>query len=530
MKSFLKLNIMIALLWLLLAGTTFGQDSSDDYIIDETEVDMDELMDELDVDPEESSSSKAPEKELDFRLSLLGENGFYFRMPVIPDHFDFQGNIKAPRFKNDLGIELEYKFLKLVSHWQVDGVVSQTGRIEDILQVRPLENSLALSPWKFNIEMGYLYHTWGTADKFNPTDNLNPVDYSLGIDKEKLAVLSAKVEFFPVDFLSLEAVYIPFLANNIYPFDYTAELKERLQTDNVTLKEAAFDPKTFSLGGKVNFYLQYADFSFSYLYGMDRYLTPEFTLTPVTAGPATLFYNVGSLELKRKRVHHFGADFKTNVDRFGIWAELCYTMSEDYLMNRDDLKNHKLAWTTGFDFNYGPDDKFYMNFQYFGTYVPGYYSSLSNDYKETTLGGQELPYETMKEKSYYESYYNRALTEYLGGNTSGLEMGLAFNMKFPFDVGHLSFEPSLTASYMIPIIYDRDARINYGSLFIKPEFIFSPLDALDIVIGADLYYSWKSKKGSSQVEIDDESLMGMFHKDSNIYFAVNYRWSFDFYK
>ena len=62
-------------------------------------------------------------------------------------------------------IEVKYKFLKLKADWEIDAIVTDTGNVEDILKVKPLENSIVLSPWRFNIGLGYQYFTWGTADE-----------------------------------------------------------------------------------------------------------------------------------------------------------------------------------------------------------------------------------------------------------------------------------------------------------------------------------------------------------------------------
>ena len=68
-----------------------------------------------------------------FKLSLLGEHGFEFHIPVIKNHMDFKGNIKAPRFNNDLGIEVSYKTLSIVAHWQIDAKLNKFGHIDNVL-------------------------------------------------------------------------------------------------------------------------------------------------------------------------------------------------------------------------------------------------------------------------------------------------------------------------------------------------------------------------------------------------------------
>ena len=493
----------------------------------ELEYDYGDLLDNIDDigATTDDGSGKNQVNEIGLTLSLLGEHSFVYRYPVINDHSDYYGYIKAPRFNNDLGIELKYKFLELNTHWEIDAIVRDTGNIEDVLAVKPLENSIVLHPWRFNIGLGYQYYTWGTADKLNPTDNLNPFDYRVGADKEKNSVLSAFAEFFPVKFLSMQVVYIPFLAKDNFPIDYIDEFKEELQIDNVEEKLPDYDPSTFTLGGKVNFYFQYIDFSFSYIYGIDRFYTPYIELSQ--KGP---IYMIESVELRKGRIHYFGADFKTTVGRFGIWGELCYAMSEDYGMTRYDIKNHKLSWVAGFDFNYGPNQDFHFLFQTFGDASPFFDTNLDKEYDDSILGGKELPYEQGEDEDYYEEYYYRSMVNELGGITEGLDIGFSVSLRFPFTITHFKFEPSIAASYIIPFLYDTGKKTRYGNFGIMPQFKFSPIDSLDFLVGADLYFAWEKEDGENSVQIAQNDKLGIYHYDSNIYFEVVYKWGFDFHK
>jgi hypothetical protein len=495
-------------------------------------IDYNDLLDDIESNqPSDDSKTKISQKsEIGFMLSLLGDHSFIYHYPVINDHCDYYGYIKAPRFNNDLGIDIKYKILKLKAHWEIDAIVNESGDINDILKVKPLENSIVLSPWRFNIGAGYLYYTWGTADKMNPTDNLNPFDYTVGADKEKNSILSAFVEFFPVNFLSMQVVYIPFLEKDIYPTNFIEELKEKLEIENIKEKLPDYDPSTFTLGGKLNFYFQYIDFSFSYIYGFDKYFTPDIKLSAVKYYGNTLFYTIDSIELKKNRIHYFGTDFKTTISRFGIWGEICYAMSEDYLMNRYDIKNHKLSWSAGFDFNFGPNQDFYFNFQTFGDFSPFYDISVDDDYKDSDFGGKEFPFEIGKKENYYREYYYRAMVNEVGGITEGLSVGFSTSLKFPITIQQVKLEPSLSASYIIPFLYDRSEKIRYGNLYVNPEFKFSPIDSLALSVGADLYFAWEKENDKAHIQIAQKDKLGVYHYDSNIYFQINYKWGFDFYK
>ncbi|HOV14621.1 MAG TPA: hypothetical protein PK771_10085, partial [Spirochaetota bacterium] len=164
----------------------------------------------------------------DFKLTLYGDHKAEFRMPVIPDHFNFNGPIKAPKFLNELGIEVKYKDLKFKSAGKFDLILNDFGSWDKVLNLKPLENYISWSPWKVKLAAGLQFFSWGTADGLNPTDNINARDYTTGATSEKIPILSAAFSMYPVDFFSFDVVYVPFEQNDIFPRDFVAEIPEEL--------------------------------------------------------------------------------------------------------------------------------------------------------------------------------------------------------------------------------------------------------------------------------------------------------------
>ena len=454
-----------------------------------------------------------------FKLSLSGEHIFIFHAPISKDYINFDSYIKSPKFKNELGIEISFKTLELVSYWNLDLVMNEWGNWDRILEAYPGENYIAWSPWKFNLSAGFQEFSWGTGDGINPTDNVNPLDYRLGFGAEKLPVLSAYAGFYPVDFLSLEVIYVPYEQADKFETSISSELSSAFSDKGLSLtvteNSPEYDFTSFTLGGKVNFFLQYIDFSISYMYNLDSAYTADMELTNYT-----FYYAPSNIKLNKKRLHHFGADFKTNAGIFGLWGEVCYTMSEDYTMSSYEIRNHSLSWVTGFDFNYGPNDDFYFNFQYTGTFIPGFDDQFYNDY---TDGEPKL----MESKSYYNEYYYRFMTNYLGGVTEGLYQGIITNFEWP--VLKQLLTPSITAAYFLPLIYDYDEEIRYGSMIIKPELDIMPFDSFHIVLGADLFFAWYKQKHET-IELNKTEKIGQYFKDNNIYLEIRYKWGFDLEK
>jgi len=66
-------------------------------------------------------------------------------------------------------------------------------------------------PWsKMDIKVGRMIQTWGTADMFNPTDNLNSRDFSDPLDYTgKVPNQMIEVDLYPSDWLTLQLVWVP---------------------------------------------------------------------------------------------------------------------------------------------------------------------------------------------------------------------------------------------------------------------------------------------------------------------------------
>ncbi|MCG8568960.1 MAG: hypothetical protein MJB14_02365, partial [Spirochaetes bacterium] len=394
---------------------------------------------------------------------------------------------------------------------------------QQILDARPDENYIAINPWKFKLSAGYMKYTWGTADGFNPTDNINPLDLRNTLDPVKIPLLSAYIGFFPIDQLSLEVIYAPFEQADQSDIDLAATLQSQYSAINpslsITEKISDYDLSSFILGGKVNFFFRYIDFSLSYLYNLDSAYSPIIKKTTDPTGIG-LYYIPSEIDLIKRRLHHFGGDFKTNIGIFGIWGELCFTLTEDYLLNSDQIRNHKLNWIAGLEFNYGPNDDFYFNIQYFGEFIFLFDQGFYQDYEDGNFTYSE-------NLNYYRTYYYRSMTDMLANQLEGLYQGLLINMSWP--VMNSLLTPSLITGYTLPLFYDYNHEIRYGTLMIKPELDIMPIDSFHIVIGADLVFSWLKKEGE-EVEINETDRFGVNYSNSNIYLELRYKWGFDLQK
>ena len=500
----------IIIVFLLVSLSIFSETGYEDLFIDLTD---DNSKDSI---TKENKSNFNPD--IGFKLSLTGDHDLEFHIPVTKDNINFDTYYKAPKLKNDFGIELSVKDFDLVSHWELDLILNKWGEWDDLLEVTPLENYLSWSPWKFILIAGFQKYSWGTADGINPTDNINPRDYRNSIDPKKLSVFSGYVAFYPFDFFSMEVVYIPFFQKHKFPEDIIETVEDIFPSADVNIKDTEFKPEYFGLGGKLNFYFRYADFSFSYLTKVDPNYSADIDMEKDTNSGYS-FYSVDSIDLINRRLHYFGVDFKTNINIFGIWVEICYTLTDDYFMNKDDIRNHQFQWITGFDFNYGPGAEFYLSFQYFGIYNPGFYYDFYNEYDD----GEP---EYNKDKEYYETYYYRSITDSLADIREGVLQSIVLEMKWP--VINSLLTPSIAVMYTIPLIYNTNREARYGSLYLNPELDIKPIDSFHIKVGADLFYSWH--KLEDKLDINYDGMIGSNYKNTSIYIEIIYKWGFDFHK
>jgi len=177
------------------------------------------------------------------------------------------------------------------------------------------------------IRAGTQTYAWGTADKNNPSDNINGRDYRIGLRNEKIPLLSVSSKIWIHKNISAEAVYGPFGASDQLPRDIAEEIPDEIfntyritnltlglnnlyatnittyNKDNITKSAVVeevpgaraityryhdFDSRNYSLGGRISAFLKQADISVSYLTEKDHAWTPVIILTkkPITMSRA----------------------------------------------------------------------------------------------------------------------------------------------------------------------------------------------------------------------------------------------------
>ncbi len=238
--------------------------------------------------------------------------------------------------------------------------------------------------------------TWGAADKLNPTDNLNPDDFTDIFDwGAKIPSTAAVLSYtFPNDW-SLAAIWLPSVRPVLLPraggldLGGGQDLTPLLGGAQVVEQEDHIDTGPFDLkhsmqAVKFSGSVLDIDFSLSYLHGYDDLPVPtELTITPVDATSVSLSTTSSFMEQ-----HVIGADFAGELFSVGYWAEVGVFIPEGATMQitapgptGDPVTQEQVAvedevyvkYTAGLDYTFSCG--FYVNVQY----MHGFFVERSRD-------------------------------------------------------------------------------------------------------------------------------------------------------
>ncbi len=256
-----------------------------------------------------------------------------------------------------------------------------------------------------DIKIGKQRIAWGTADMFNPTDNLNPYDLEdvLDFGRHRGSVAITLDYYFNTEF-SLEGVYIPLFqpanmpvgifANALQP---APELPPPFILDG--FEEEVIMPKydlgESSIAGiKFRGFAGGIDFSLSYVWGRDG--IPINTYNTISPGDSPNTVLINSM-VSFTRLNIFGADMATSVGGVGLWAEAAMFIPDHDVIMTTDLsdffpgapesvtqdslvlkKEPYLKFIIGADYHFS--NNMYVNLQYLHGFVNERGRGNLNDY------------------------------------------------------------------------------------------------------------------------------------------------------
>ena len=193
-----------------------------------------------------------------------------------------------------------------------------------------------------DIKIGRQRIAWGTADKLNPTDNVNPYDLEdvwdfgrhLGSDGVQLSVYAGDIRF--------TGIVIPVFTPAVLPAgDWaTALMPSSLQlqpgfsvastTADISLPSVSLSD-SITAGVKVKGNILGYDVSLSYLYARDSLPIVD-SIAVTGASPTSV--NVRT-NLLYPREHIFGADLAGSLLSVGVWAEAAMFVPEKVTLSTD---------------------------------------------------------------------------------------------------------------------------------------------------------------------------------------------------
>ncbi len=256
-----------------------------------------------------------------------------------------------------------------------------------------------------DVKIGRQRITWGTADKLNPTDNLNPYDLEdvLDFGRHRGSDAISFDYYFNSDFY-LQGAFIPFFqpanmpvgifANALTP-SMEMPMGMTLKDFNDTIQMPRYNLAESSTAGiKFKGFAAGYDFSLSYVWGRDGLPMSTYnTFIPVDAIGGI---NINS-ELSFYRTHIFGADIAGSIGGAGIWAEAAAFLPENEVIMTNDLsalflappgsvtqdsimleKELYIKFVIGMDYNFANGT--YLNIQYLHGFMNERGSENLNDY------------------------------------------------------------------------------------------------------------------------------------------------------
>lgn len=330
-----------------------------------------------------------------------------------------------------------------------------------------------------DVRIGRQRIQWGTADKLNPTDNLNPDDLEDIFDFGRhLGSNAVKATYYLGD-VTLSGIYIPVFTPATMPYGDWADAFNAPLTlqpgmtvgqfeDHILLPENKLS-ETSSFGFKAATTLFSYDLSLSYYYGRDDLpLLSSVNLTPMD----TMGTFAAAAEMIYPRMQVIGADMAGSIGDVGVWAEgALFLPKKQY--SYVTFPHPQLGIVTQKEV--ALDDKPYLKYVIGGDY-------------------------TFKNGWYVNGQYLHGFIHERGKDNLNDYFLIRFEKKFMHDA--LKIVPFGAA---VAITDWNDLKNNYGFAG-GPEIDYYPADALEISIGAYLI-DGKGQNLFGQVKDKDEAFV-----------------------
>ncbi len=205
------------------------------------------------------------------------------------------------------------------------------------------EAYVEISPFlldELDLKVGKQRIAWGKADKFNPTDNLNPNDLTDFLDFEaKIPSLALQANYY-LGTHTVTGVWVPFFEPALLPTGGTAFLLGQVPAG---VEEPARTLENGMFGLKLSGVVHNIDYSLSYFKGFDDIPIPV-DIDPSTGRVVTGFPEMQVL----------GFDFSGEFRSVGFWGELALFFPEEINIGPMEVLSDEpyLKYTLGMDYTF----------------------------------------------------------------------------------------------------------------------------------------------------------------------------------
>ena len=191
----------------------------------------------------------------------------------------------------------------------------------------------------FDVRVGKQIVKWGKADVFNPTDRINPDDFSTLLDDEPIGVVAGKVNYW-FEGWGLEVVVVPTFTPSRFPPGGTrfSLVPTMLPLPLLPPKERPDTIHDTQYGARLTTTYEGWDFSASWYDGVNHF--PGVEVVPVPIFPGLAFEPV------YHRLRVLGGDFATTLDKLGLHGEGAWYQSDG--QREDDY----LVYVLGLDYTW----------------------------------------------------------------------------------------------------------------------------------------------------------------------------------
>jgi hypothetical protein len=484
-------------LLLLVSLTTLAASAS--FCLDDDADDFSDMLAEA-----EASESEVTEAGADgSSLRINGDTTFRLTLPLCSDPWTYSSYASAPEAALRVGLEYGYEQVHFRSDWYAM-VRPEPGETPPAsVDGRPGVQELEYDGEGFSIAAGLLEINWGSADGVNPTDVLNPRDYSALPEPEKLPVPALQVKWFPITRIALEGVYIPYRGSDQLPF----EAEEVFPADlAVSTKHPEFSPASAVAAGRITAFLKNLDLSVMYAFSFDPYYTPRFHSYSFIPAPTA------GCELFNGRVHTVGLDIRGAVNNIGYWLEGAYSHTVGFDQQDYWFRSPMFDLVAGFDVRFGRDHMWYANLQLRGRYLPYFDEDYFGDYPGGVPDMMQVGDEAYM-LEYYQRTFLYGLTEYRERILTGLMYRLSYEN---------TVKVSLDGACFVPFGYAEKEDDFRFSMFVNPEIAYTLPGGFEVACGAILHGAWRlSGQG---LAFNEEDPIGARKEENHIYLETRFTW------